>query len=316
MFKIQTLNNISVRGLDRLPRDTFEVASEMTSPDAIMVRSADMHKRDIPASVRAIGRAGAGTNNIPVAAMSKRGVPVFNAPGANANAVKELVLAGLLLASRNIAPALDFVRKLEGDDKALHEAVEAGKKKFVGFELPGRSLGVIGLGAIGIKVANAALDLGMEVWGYDPAMTVNNAWKLDARVRRAVSVDDLMSRSQFVSLHVPLIDATRNLVNADRLKLLKKQGVVLNFSRAPIVDEAAMVEALNAGTLHAYICDFPSVTLQGHPRVVATPAPSVRKGTILEIWPLFAVDGKAIIENPPFDMALPRRKSTWSPMPL
>jgi D-3-phosphoglycerate dehydrogenase / 2-oxoglutarate reductase len=271
MFKIQTLNNISVRGLDRLPRDTFEVASEMTSPDAIMVRSADMHKRDIPTSVRAIGRAGAGTNNIPVAAMSKRGVPVFNAPGANANAVKELVLAGLLLASRNIAPALDFVRKLEGDDKALHEAVEAGKKKFVGFELPGRSLGVIGLGAIGIKVANAALDLGMEVWGYDPAMTVNNAWKLDARVRRAVSVDDLISRSQFVSLHVPLIDATRNLVNADRLKLLKKQGVVLNFSRAPIVDEAAMVEALNAGTLHAYICDFPSVTLQGHPRVVATP---------------------------------------------
>lgn len=271
MFKIQTLNNISVRGLDRLPREGFEVASEMSHPDAIMVRSADMHKLDIPASVKAIGRAGAGTNNIPVAAMSKRGVPVFNAPGANANAVKELVLAGLFLASRNIGPALDFVRKLDGDDKAMHEAVEAGKKKFVGFELPGRSLGVIGLGAIGIKVANAAVDLGMEVWGYDPAMTVNNAWKLDARVRRAVSVDDLMSRAQFVSLHVPLIDATRNLVNADRLKLLKKQGVVLNFSRAPIVDEAAMVEALNANTVHAYICDFPSVMLKGHPRVVATP---------------------------------------------
>lgn len=224
MFKIQTLNNISVRGLDRLPREGFEVASEMSHPDAIMVRSADMHKLDIPASVKAIGRAGAGTNNIPVAAMSKRGVPVFNAPGANANAVKELVLAGLFLASRNIGPALDFVRKLDGDDKAMHEAVEAGKKKFVGFELPGRSLGVIGLGAIGIKVANAAVDLGMEVWGYDPAMTVNNAWKLDARVRRAVSVDDLMSRAQFVSLHVPLIDATRNLVNADRLKLLKSRA--------------------------------------------------------------------------------------------
>ncbi len=271
MFKIQTLNNISVRGLERLPRELYEVASDITQPDAVMVRSADMHKVDIAASVLAIGRAGAGTNNIPVAAMSKRGVPVFNAPGANANAVKELVLAGLFLSSRNIAPALDFVRKLDGDDKAMHEAVEAGKKNFVGFELPGRSLGVIGLGAIGIKVANAAVELGMDVWGFDPGMTVNNAWKLDARVRRAVSVDDLMSRSQFVSLHVPLIDATRNLINADRIKLLKKQGVVLNFARAPIVDEAAVVEALNAGRLHSYVCDFPSVTLKGHPRVVATP---------------------------------------------
>lgn len=271
MFKIQTLNNISVRGLERLPRELYEVASDITQPDAVMVRSADMHKVDISPSVLAIGRAGAGTNNIPVAAMSKRGVPVFNAPGANANAVKELVLAGLFLSSRNIAPALDFVRKLDGDDKAMHEAVEAGKKNFVGFELPGRSLGVIGLGAIGIKVANAAVELGMDVWGFDPGMTVNNAWKLDARVRRAVSVDDLMSRSQFVSLHVPLIDATRNLINADRIKLLKKQGVVLNFARAPIVDEVAVVEALNAGNLHSYVCDFPSVTLKGHPRVVATP---------------------------------------------
>jgi D-3-phosphoglycerate dehydrogenase / 2-oxoglutarate reductase len=271
MFKIQTLNNISIKGLERLPRDTYEVASEIGHPDAIMVRSADMHKLEIAASVLAIGRAGAGTNNIPVAAMSKRGVPVFNAPGANANAVKELVLVGMLLAARNIAPALEFARKLEGDDKAMHEATEAGKKQFVGFELPGRSLGVLGLGAIGIKVANAAVELGMDVWGYDPSMTVNNAWKLDSRVRRAVSVDDLMSRSQFVSVHVPLLDATRNLVNADRLKLLKKQGVVLNFSRAPIVDEAAVVEALNAGSLQSYVCDFPSVTLKGHPRVVALP---------------------------------------------
>lgn len=271
MFKIQTLNNISVLGLERLPRERYEVASEIAHPDAVMVRSADMHKLDIPGTVKAIGRAGAGTNNIPVAAMSKRGVPVFNAPGANANAVKELVLAGLLLAARNIAPALDFVRKLDGDDKAMHEAVEAGKKKFVGFELPGRSLGVIGLGAIGVKVANAAIEMGMEVWGFDPAMTVQNAWKLDARVRQALSVDDLMARSQFVSVHVPLLDATRGIINADRLKLLKKQGVILNFAREAIVDEKAVIEALNAGTLHAYVCDFPSNALKGNPRVIATP---------------------------------------------
>ena len=271
MFKIQTLNNISILGLERLPRERYEVASEMTHPDAVMVRSADMHKTEVPASVKAIGRAGAGTNNIPVAAMSKRGVPVFNAPGANANAVKELVLAGMLLAARNIGSALDFVKKLDGDDKAMHEAVEAGKKKFVGFELPGRSLGVIGLGAIGVKVANTAIELGMEVWGFDPAMTVQNAWKLDARVRQALSVDDLMARSQFLSVHVPLLDATRNLVNADRLKLLKKQGVVLNFAREAIVDEKAVLAALDAGSLHAYVCDFPSNTLKGHPRVIATP---------------------------------------------
>jgi D-3-phosphoglycerate dehydrogenase / 2-oxoglutarate reductase len=271
MFKVQTLNNISVQGLNRLPRELYEVASDIAQPDAVMVRSADMHKLEIPASVKAIGRAGAGTNNIPVAAMSQRGVPVFNAPGANANAVKELVLAGMLLAARNIGPALDFVRKLEGDDKAMHEAVEAGKKKFVGFELPGRSLGVIGLGAIGVKLANAAVELGMDVWGYDPAMTVNNAWRLDSRVRQALSVDDLLARSQFVSVHVPLIDATRGLINADRLKLMKKQAVVLNFARAGIVDEAAMLEALNAGQAHAYVCDFPSNALKSHPRVVALP---------------------------------------------
>ncbi|MDP9143057.1 MAG: 3-phosphoglycerate dehydrogenase family protein [Pseudomonadota bacterium] len=271
MFKIQTLNNISVTGLERLPRDRYEVASELAQPDAVMVRSADMHKLDIPASIKAIGRAGAGTNNIPVAAMSKRGVPVFNAPGANANAVKELVLASMFLAARNIPQSLDFVRKLDGDDKAMHVAVEDGKKKFVGFELPGRTLGVIGLGAIGVKVANAALELGMTVWGFDPAMTVTNAWQLNSGVRQALSVDDLVSKSQFISVHVPLLDATRGLINADRLKLMKKQGVILNFARDAIVDEVAVVEALNAGTLHAYACDFPSNVLKGNPRVIATP---------------------------------------------
>ena len=271
MHKIQTLNNISVYGLERLPRDRYEVASEIQNPDAILVRSADMHKLEIPATVKAIGRAGAGTNNIPVAKMTQRGVPVFNAPGANANAVKELVLASMFMASRNIPASLDFVKKLDGDDKSMHEAVEAGKKKFVGFELPGRTLGVIGLGAIGVKVANAAHELGMNVIGFDPAMTVQNAWQLNAGVRQAVSVDDLVSQSQFISVHVPLLDATRGLINADRLKLMKKQGVILNFARDAIVDEKAVVEALNAGTLHAYACDFPSNALKGNPRVIATP---------------------------------------------
>lgn len=271
MFKIQTLNNISPLGLDRLPRGSYEVASEIANPDAVLVRSADMHKLDIAASIKAIGRAGAGTNNIPVAAMSQRGVPVFNAPGANANAVKELVLAGLLLAARNIPQALDFVRKLDGDDHALHKQVEDGKKKFVGFELPGRTLGVIGLGAIGVKLANTAIELGMEVYGYDPAMTVQNAWKLDSRVKQALSVDDLVAKSQFISVHVPLLEATRGLINAERLKLMKKQGVILNFARAEIVDDAAVVAALDAGTLHAYVCDFPSNALKGNPRVIATP---------------------------------------------
>jgi D-3-phosphoglycerate dehydrogenase / 2-oxoglutarate reductase len=271
MFKIQTLNNISVIGLERLPRDTYEVASEIGHPDAILVRSADMHKLDIPKSVKAIGRGGGGNKNNTIATPSQPGLPVFNAPGANANAVKELVLASLFMAARNIPQSLDFVRKLDGDDKALHEAVEAGKKKFVGFELPGRTLGVIGLGAIGVKVANAALELGMTVYGFDPAMTVQNAWQLNSGVRQAVSVDDLMAKSQFVSVHVPLLDATRKLINAERIGLMKKQGVVLNFARDAIVDEQAVIEALNAGKLHAYACDFPSNALKGHPRVIATP---------------------------------------------
>lgn len=271
MFKIQTLNNISLLGLERLPRDRYEVASDMHNPDAYLLRSAYLHKAEIPASVTAIARAGAGTNNIPVAAMSARGVPVFNAPGANANAVKELVLASLLMAARNIPQALEFVSKLDGDDHALHKMVEDGKKHYVGFELPGRSLGVIGLGAIGVKLANAALELGMTVYGFDPAMTVQNAWALSSGVRQALSVDDLVSKCQFISVHVPLLDATRGLINADRLKLMKKQGVILNFARAEIVDEMAVIEALAHGSLHAYACDFPSNALKGNPRVIATP---------------------------------------------
>lgn len=270
-FKIQTLNNISPVGLERLPREQYEVASEIGHPDAIMVRSADMHSMEIPDSVKAIGRAGAGVNNIPVDAMSDRGVPVFNAPGANANAVKELVLAGLFLAARNIVQAWDYVQKLDGDDADLHKQVEAGKKQYKGIELPGRSLGVIGLGAIGVNVANAAHDLGMSVQGYDPAMSVLNAWRLNAGVSEAVSVDELLSKSEFVSLHVPLVDDTRGLIDAKRLRLMREDAVLLNFSRDAIVDEQAVIEALDAGRLRYYVCDFPTAAIKNHPRVIALP---------------------------------------------
>lgn len=270
-FKIQTLNNIAVAGLDRLPRDRYEVASEIAHPDAILVRSAKMQAAEIPPSVQAIGRAGAGTNNVPVEAMTARGVVVFNAPGANANAVKELVIAGMLMAARNIGQAWLFARGLEGDDAAIHQAVEAGKKQFVGFELPGRTLGVIGLGAIGVKVANAARSLGMRVVGYDPTITVQRAWQLESDVEAAISVDDLLSRSDFVTFHVPLTDDTRRMINAERLRTLRKGAVLLNFSRDGIVDDDAVVTALDQGHIYAYCCDFPSNLLKEHPRVITLP---------------------------------------------
>jgi D-3-phosphoglycerate dehydrogenase len=271
MFKIQTVNNISVTGLERLPRDRYEIASEMSAPDAILVRSANMHDIEIPASVKAIGRAGAGVNNIPVAAMSVRGVAVFNAPGANANAVKELVIAGMLLAARNIGQGWSYARSLDGDDEAIHKAVEAGKKRFVGFELPGRTLGVIGLGAIGVLVANAARALGMKVIGYDPSITVRSAWKLESNVEAALSVDDLVSRSDFITFHVPLTDHTRHMINAERIQTMKDGAVLLNFSRDGIIDDDAAVTALDAGKLYAYVCDFPSNLLKDHPRVITLP---------------------------------------------
>ncbi len=272
MFKIRTLNNISPIGLQRLPAADYSVGDDIAEPDALLLRSADLHRQAIPTSVKVIARAGAGTNNIPVSAMSARGVPVFNSPGANANAVKELVIAAMLLSARNLLPGLEFVKTLEGDDAAaLHKQVEAGKKRFVGFELPNRALGVIGLGAIGVRVANAGLDLGMTVYGYDPAMTVQNAWQLSAGVRRALSVEDLLSRAQFVSLHVPLLDTTRNLINAERLALLRKDAVLLNFARPEIVDETAVLNALDTDTLRGYACDFPTAGIKSHPRVIATP---------------------------------------------
>jgi D-3-phosphoglycerate dehydrogenase len=271
-FKILTLNNIALAGLERLPRERYEIASEIVHPDAILVRSADMHHMEIPESLKAVGRAGVGVNNIPVEALSRRGIPVFNAPGANANAVKELVLAGLFLAARQICPAWAFVRDLEvADDEALERAVEEGKKRFVGFELPGKQLGVIGLGAVGVEVANAALALDMRVLGYDPQLTVERAWQLSSDVEQAMSLDHLFSRADVVTLHVPLNAHTRRLVDAQRLSLMRPGGVLLNFARAGIVDEDAVAAALDSGRLSAYVTDFPTRALKDHPRVTALP---------------------------------------------
>ncbi len=271
MYKILILNNISVAGLDRLPREKYEVASEIAHPDGVLLRSYKMHDMEIPETVKAIGRAGAGVNNIPVDKMTGMGIAVFNAPGANANAVKELVVAGTLIAARNLGQAWQFATGLGGEDAAITKDVEAGKKNFVGFELPGRTMGVIGLGAIGVKVANACRALGMNVIGYDPTITVQSAWKLAADVEQALSVDDLLSKADFVTFHVPLNDATSNMINEDRLKLMKPGSVLLNFARNGIIDDEAAVAALDSGQLYAYVCDFPSNLLKNHPRVITLP---------------------------------------------
>ena len=271
MYKVLTLNNIAVEGLRHLPRERYEVASEIAHPDAILLRSFNMHNWDIPDTVAAIGRAGAGTNNIPVDAMSARGVPVFNAPGANANAVKELVIAGLLIAARNLCDAREHVKGLKETGEALNKAVEAGKKKFVGFELPGKTLGVIGLGAIGVEVANAALALGMNVIGFDPKITVRRAWQLSAGVEHAETLDQLFQHADAVTVHVPLMDATRNLINRDRLALMPTGGVIINFARGGVADDEAILAALDSGKLHAYVTDFPAEETKAHPKVVALP---------------------------------------------
>jgi len=271
MYKVLTLNNISLAGLERLPRDKYEIASEIGHPDAILVRSAKMHEMEVPDSLKAIGRAGAGVNNIPVDKMSDQGIAVFNAPGANANAVKELVLAGMLMGCRNIGPAWDFARSVEGTDAEINKAVEAGKKNFGGFELPGRTLGVIGLGAIGRNVANMALQLGMRVVGFDPGITVEGAWQLSSEVEKAGSMDELVSKVDFITFHVPLIDATRSMINAERLKMMRDGVVILNFARNGIIDDEAVSAAIKAGKVYAYVCDFPSNLLKNHERVVTLP---------------------------------------------
>jgi len=270
-FAILVLNQISANGLSRLPAERYRVGKEVTEPAAVLLRSADMHGMAIPDSVRAIGRAGAGTNNIPVKAMSARGVPVFNAPGANANAVKELVIAGMLLSARNLVPALRFVSTLDASSPDLDKTVEDGKKAFAGFELAGQTLGVIGLGKIGCLVADAAIKLGMHVMGYDPEITVDAAWSLPSQVRRAASVNDVLKHANFVTVHVPLVDATRHLVNDANIGLMRRGAVLLNFSREGVVSDSAVLEALAAHRLGHYVCDFPSAATLGHPHIIALP---------------------------------------------
>lgn len=271
MHKILTLNNISVLGLERLPREHYEVASEIQHPDAVLVRSFKMHDWEIPPTLKAVGRAGAGVNNIPIEKMSARGIAVFNTPGANANAVKELVIGCMLLSARNLFSAWEYTRHLQGTDTELSKKVESEKKQFVGNELAKRTLGVIGLGAIGVRVANAAQALGMSVVGYDPHITVSNAWQLSSSVKQALSVEDLLAQSEFVTLHVPLLEETRHTINTERLRNARKGLTLLNFSREGIIDDAAVCEAIKAGKVKNYVCDFPNNLLMKHERVVVLP---------------------------------------------
>jgi D-3-phosphoglycerate dehydrogenase len=270
-IRVLVLNRISESGLARLPAPAYVVGPEIESPDAILLRSADLHSTTIPKSVRAIARAGAGTNNIPVAQMSARGVPVFNAPGANANAVKELVLAGMLLAARNLPEALRFVDAIDPDCPDIGTLVEQRKKAFSGFELAGQTLAVIGLGRIGCLVADAAIRLGMDVIGFDPEITVDAAWSLPAQVRKAHSVGEALRAARFVTLHVPLLAATRGLIGAESLRNAQPGTVLLNFSREGVVDEAAVLAALDEGRLLRYVCDFPSAAIDAHERAIALP---------------------------------------------
>jgi D-3-phosphoglycerate dehydrogenase len=289
MFKIQTLNNISRNGLDRLPATRYTTANELADPDAVLVRSADMHKTPIAASVKAVARAGAGVNNIPVGELSARGVPVFNAPGANANAVKELVVAGMLLAARNIADALGFVRSLEaGED--LHHKVEAEKKRFVGSELAGKTLGVVGLGAIGVKVANAAHALGMRVVGFDPHMTVDGAWQLSSEVAKAGSLNELFAESDYLTFHVPLNDKTKGVFGAAALDVVRPGIVLLNFAREAIVDAVALRKGLEQGRIGRYVSDFPDADLLGDARVIALPHLGASTGEAEENCAIMVVD--------------------------
>lgn len=271
MYKIKTYNNISDKGLSRLPADQYEVGEATDNADAIMLRSAKLHDEPIADTVLAIGRAGAGVNNIPVTKMSDRGVVVFNAPGANANAVKELVIVGMLMAARNICDAWQYSENLEGTDADVSKAVEAGKKQYVGFELPGRTLGVIGLGAIGVEVANAAVALGMNVIGFDPTITIKRAWQLSSDVQEMDSVEALLNECDFVTFHVPLIESTKNLLNADRLTTMKDGVVIMNFARDGIIDDDAVLAGIKSGKVNAYVSDFPAPKLKGQNRVYTLP---------------------------------------------
>lgn len=296
MFKIKTLNNISQNGLSRLPESRYVLADSLDDADAVLVRSADMHTLELPQRILAVARAGAGTNNIPVAALSKRGIPVFNAPGANANAVRELVVAGMLLAARNLGDALSFVAGLPAE--GMEEVIEAGKKRFVGFELVGKTLGVIGLGAIGVRVANAARALGMHVVGFDPHMTIDGAWALSSDVLKAGSLNELYAASDFVTFHVPLNDATRGIFGLDSLSSVKSGVVLLNFSRDGIVDHAAIKAGLQDGRVGYYVSDFPKPEYIGNPRVIGLPHLGASTGEAEENCALMVVDQlREFLEN-------------------
>ena len=270
-YRVRVLNHISAGGLKRLPWDRFAVSAEVDDPHAILVRSANLHGIEITESLLAVGRAGSGTNNIPIPGMSARGIPVFNAPGANANAVKELVVAGMLLAARNIDDALKYLDSLDPDDPELENKIEAGKKAFAGYELANHTLGVVGLGKIGCLVADAAIKLGMQVIGYDPDITVDSAWSLPASVKKAHSLGEVLKYSNFLTLHVPLVDATRGMIDAGGLAQMKPGAVVLNFSRGGVVDDTAILEALESGQLAKYVCDFPAPHLSQQPGVILLP---------------------------------------------
>lgn len=271
MYKILTLNNISQLGLDRLPSDSYQISDDESAPDAIILRSFKMHEMEIPASLKAVGRAGAGVNNIPLDKMTTAGIPVFNAPGANANAVKELVIASLFISARNIHKSIEYVDGLEGDDAAMSKLVEAGKKKYAGFELPGRTIGVVGLGAIGRMVANTCVDLGMNVIGFDPGLTVDGAWQLSSGVKRANSVDEMLPNVDFLTVHVPLIDATRDLINSTNVSKLKDTAVVINLARGGIINDQAVCDALSADKLGYYVTDFPNNLTKQTKNVIGLP---------------------------------------------
>ena len=271
MFNVKTINNISEKGLSRLPAEIYTVSPEIDNPDAIILRSQKLHDMEIPSNLKVVGRAGAGTNNVPVERLGEQGIVVFNAPGANANAVKELVICGMLLACRNICQAWQYAANVEGSDEEQNRAVEAGKKKFVGYELPGRTLGVVGLGAIGVEIANAAVALGMRVVGFDPTITVKSAWKMSSEVEEMASIEELLKEADFVTFHVPLIDATMNLLNEERIAGMKDGAVILNFARNGVVDDDAALAGIESGKINAYVCDFPAQKLKDNERVITLP---------------------------------------------
>jgi D-3-phosphoglycerate dehydrogenase len=271
MFNVKTINNISDKGLSRLPAETYSVSPDIDNPDAIILRSQNLHDMEFPSDLKVVGRAGAGTNNVPVEKLGEEGVVVFNAPGANANAVKELVICGMLLACRNICQAWQYAANVEGSDEEQNKAVEAGKKKYVGYELPGRTLGVVGLGAIGVEIANAAVALGMRVVGFDPTITVKSAWKMSSVVEEMASIEELLKEADFVSFHVPLIEATQNLLNSERIAGMKDGAVILNFARNGVVNDDAALAGIESGKINAYVCDFPAQKLKNHERVITLP---------------------------------------------